>query len=150
MNKIMIKETVKIVKKNGIYHLLDNNSKVRKFKPWLGDLLSFLYDRIMEKSIFPKKFNGSIIKHFQILKIEFENIHNMNILEFATGSGNSLEFLNNDNIYTGIDISTGLLHIVGMDNAWYWNYILSNRSNYRGKDRTTFNESSKISIKNST
>jgi hypothetical protein len=111
MNKLMIKETDNIVKKNGIYHLLGDNNKIRKYKPWLGDLFSFFYDRIMEKSIFPKKFNGSIDKHFQILKTEFENIHNKNILEFATGSGNSIEFLNNDNIYTGIDISLGLLQL---------------------------------------
>ena len=65
----------------------------------------------MEKSIFPKKFDGSINKHYQILKKELNNVHHKKILEFATGSGNAVEFLNNDNLYAGVDISAGLLHI---------------------------------------
>ena len=63
----------------------------------------------MEKSIFPKTFFGSISKHYEILYNEFRDIHNKNILELASGSGDAVKFLNNDNIYTGVDISTGLL-----------------------------------------
>lgn len=107
--KNKLKKTVSVIKKKKIYYLTDNNNKLKKFKPWLGDIFSFLYDRIMEKSIFPKKFGGDINKHFELLKKEFKNIHNKNILEIATGSGNAVFFLNNDNQYTGIDISPGLL-----------------------------------------
>lgn len=106
-----LKDSIKIKQKDKIYYLLDENRKIRKYKPWLGDMFSFLYDRIMSKSIFPKKFNGSIQKHFEILKSELRNIHNKNILEIATGSGNAIKFLNNDNLYTGTDISSGLLRI---------------------------------------
>ncbi len=95
--------------KNHIYYLLDKNGKIMKFKPWLGDLFSFLYDRIMEKSIFPNKFNGDISKHLEILQKEFKDIHHKKILEIATGSGNAAFFLNQTNDYTGIDISRGLL-----------------------------------------
>jgi SAM-dependent methyltransferase len=104
-----IQESIKIIQKNKIYYILDDNGKVKKFKPWLGDMFSFLYDRIMEKSIFPKKFKGSMAKHFDILKKEYQNIHGKNLLEIATGSGYAAYLLNSDNSYTGIDISSGLL-----------------------------------------
>lgn len=106
-----IKESVIIVKRKGIFYLLDNNNRIKKFKPWLGDIFSFLYDKIMEKSIFPKKFFGTISKHYEILNNELKDIHNKNILELACGSGDAVKFLNSDNIYTGIDISKGLLRI---------------------------------------
>ena len=105
-----IKESVNVIRVKGIYHLLDENNKTKRFKPWLGDIFSFLYDRIMEKSIFPKKFFGSINKHYEILANELGDIHNKNILELAAGSGDAVRFLNNNNSYTGIDISKGLLH----------------------------------------
>jgi SAM-dependent methyltransferase len=106
-----IKESVRITSTRGIHYLAGENNKIKKFKPWLGDLFSFMYDRIMEKSVFPKKFSGSISKHYEILIKEFKDFHNKNILELATGSGNAVMFLNNDNIYTGVDISKGLLQI---------------------------------------
>ena len=109
MNSVKLKESVKAKKINNIYFLLDGNNKIRKYKPWLGDLFSFMYDRIMEKSVFPKKFGGSIKKHFEILKKEFENIVDKEIIDIAAGSGNAVNFLNRHNKYTGSDISTGLI-----------------------------------------
>ena len=103
------KETLKVFQRDGIYFVLDNQGKIKKFKPWLGDLFAFAYDSIMQKSIFPKKFKGSISKHFELLKKEYETIQNKNILEIASGSGFSSELLNINNSYTGIDISVGLL-----------------------------------------
>lgn len=111
MESINIKESVKIRRKNGICYLLDSNAKVIKNKAWLGDIFSFLYDRIMEKSVFPKKFNASIDKHYRILNNEFANIHNFRVIEFATGSGDAVKYLHNDNLYGGVDISPGLLRM---------------------------------------
>ena len=88
-----IKESFKVIQKNNIYYVLDDNGKVKKYKPWLGDMFSFLYDRIMEKSIFPKKFKGSISKHFDILKNEYQDFHGKVLLEIATGSGFSSKLL---------------------------------------------------------
>jgi SAM-dependent methyltransferase len=105
-----LNESIKIIMKNNIYYVLDDRGKIIKFKPWLGDIFSFLYDRIMEKSIFPQKFKGSIEKHCDILKEQYLNIHNMNLLEIAAGSGSAAYLLNNDNSYTGIDISSRLLY----------------------------------------
>ncbi len=65
----------------------------------------------MEKSIFPKKFSGSIKEHHKILQKELIHFQNKNIIEIATGSGDAVKYLNNNNIYTGIDISPGLLNI---------------------------------------
>jgi ubiquinone/menaquinone biosynthesis C-methylase UbiE len=109
MNQEKLKIPLTAKKKNQIFYLMDNHSKVRKYKPWLGDMFSFLYDRIMEKSVFPKKFNGSIERHYEILKDALKEIRGKEVLEIATGSGSAVHFLNKDNYYTGIDISPGLL-----------------------------------------
>ena len=109
MNKKGNKKEFSTIKKKRINYLINKNGKIKKFKPWLGDIFSFLYDKIMDKSIFPKLFNGNIHKHFEILQKEFKDIHNLNIIEIATGSGTLSEFLPNDNKYVGIDISKGLL-----------------------------------------
>ncbi len=104
-----IKGSAEVVLKDGLYYLLDEKGKIRKFKPWLGDIFAFAYDPIMRKSVFPKKFKGSFSNHREILKGEYQSINNKRILEIATGSGFSSEVLNSDNSYTGIDISAGLL-----------------------------------------
>jgi len=104
-----LKESINIVEKKNLYRLQSDDNEIIKFKPWLGDLFSCFYDRIMGKSIFPKKFKANIQYHFEILKNEFNDIHNKDILEIATGTGNSAYFLNNDINYYGIDISKGLL-----------------------------------------
>ncbi|MFA4921831.1 MAG: class I SAM-dependent methyltransferase [Candidatus Neomarinimicrobiota bacterium] len=120
MDKIKIKDSVKISNKNGINYLLDDNNKLIKNKPWLGDLFSFLYDWIMKKSVFPKKLNASIEEHYKILRKIFEDISDKTIIEFATGSGDAINFLNNNNIYAGIDISSGLLRIAKKKFDQYW------------------------------
>ena len=107
---VMIKNEIVTVEKQGINYLIKNGSK-EKFKPWLGDIFSFLYDSIMSKSVFPKKLEASIEKHTLFLKNEYVNIHNCNVLELGTGSGNLTQILPRDNRYTGIDISRGLLRI---------------------------------------
>ncbi|MBN1184006.1 MAG: class I SAM-dependent methyltransferase [Bacteroidales bacterium] len=103
------KETIKVIRKDGINFILDDKGRIKKFKPWLGDLFAFAYDSIIQKSIFPKKFKGSIAKHFELLKKEYQTIQNKNVLEIATGSGFSSELLNTNISYTGIDISAGLI-----------------------------------------
>jgi len=102
-------ESLNIIRKNKLFYILDNNGKIKKFKPWLGDIFSILYDPIMRKSIFPKKFKGNIVKHFEILKQQYGEIKGKQVLEIATGSGSTAYLLNNDNSYTGVDISKGLL-----------------------------------------
>lgn len=106
----MIKEEYEEIKRDSIIYLKKDNNLL-KHKPWLGDLLSAFYDPIMEKSIFPKKFDASITGHKQFLKDCYSNIHNLNVLELAAGSGDIAQLLPDDNDYTGIDISRGLLKI---------------------------------------
>jgi ubiquinone/menaquinone biosynthesis C-methylase UbiE len=100
--------TIEIVEKNGLQYVIQPGKK-KNVKPWLGDLFSIFYDRIMEKSIFPKKFQGDINEHFDILESELHALKNYRILELGTGSGNAIQFLNRQNYYTGIDVSPGLL-----------------------------------------
>ena len=105
----MLKNGIKTIKKRGLYYLAQDGNRRLKYKPWLGDAFSFLYDRIMEKSIFPKKFGGDINLHYKILSEELKGVHKKRVLELASGSGSAVHFLPNDNIYTGTDISPGLL-----------------------------------------
>ena len=48
-------------------------------------------------------------KHYEILSQELKSVHGKRVLELATGSGSAVNFLPNDNQYTGTDISPGLL-----------------------------------------
>jgi len=105
----MQKNGITIINKRGLYYSLDDRGKPLKFKPWLGDAFSFLYDFIMKNSIFPKKFVGDMNRHYEILSNELKEVHGRHVLELAAGSGSAVNFLPNDNRYTGTDISPGLL-----------------------------------------
>ena len=106
----MIKKELLFVKKHNISYQVKNGKKLRH-PPWIGNLLSLQYDKIMEKDIFPKKFMADIQKHFIFLKEEYSDLNNLEILEIACGSGSSADTLPPENSYTGIDISQGLLRI---------------------------------------
>jgi ubiquinone/menaquinone biosynthesis C-methylase UbiE len=109
--KNMLKNGIRIIRKKDLYYIVKSEHKVKRFKPWLGDSFSFLYDFIMKNSIFPKKFGGDISKHHKLLSQELKGIHGKRVLELATGSGSAVNFLPNDNQYSGTDISPGLLRI---------------------------------------
>lgn len=105
----MLKNGIKVTNKKELHYIVKDSGKVLKFKPWLGEAFSFLYDFFMEKSIFPKKFDGDIDLHYEILRKELKNEHKKCVIELATGTGSAVNFLANDNQYTGTDISPGLL-----------------------------------------
>jgi SAM-dependent methyltransferase len=105
----MLKSGSRVIKKKNLFYIAENDNSVKRFKPWLGDSFSFLYDFIMKSSIFPKKFGGDMNKHYEILSQELKDVHGKRVLELATGSGSAVNFLGNDNQYTGTDISPGLL-----------------------------------------
>ncbi|MBA2864326.1 class I SAM-dependent methyltransferase [Methanococcus maripaludis] len=106
----MFKNEDDVLENNGIYHIY-KNGKPKKYKSWLLGAFSFLYDPIMNKSVFPKTLGASMEKHELFLKNELKFTHNKEILELGTGSGNLSQILPNDNQYSGIDISEGLLKI---------------------------------------
>jgi len=105
----VLKSDIRVIKRKGLYYVAKSENGVKRFKPWLGDSFSFLYDFIMKNSIFPKKFGGDMSKHYEILGQELKDIHRKRVLELATGSGSAINFLGSDNQYTGTDISPGLL-----------------------------------------
>ena len=105
----ILKNEINVIKKKGLHYILEEGGNPVKFKPWLGDAFSFLYDFIMKNSIFPKKFGGDIKRHYEILSKVMQGVHEKRVLELATGSGSAVNFLPNDNQYTGTDISPGLL-----------------------------------------
>ena len=104
-----LKSDIQIAKKGRLCYIVENGNRLMRFRPWLGDSISFLYDFIMNNSIFPKKFGGDIQKHYFTLNEELAGFHGRQILELGTGSGSAVHFLNIDNQYTGTDVSPGLL-----------------------------------------
>jgi SAM-dependent methyltransferase len=105
----MLKQGAQVINKKGLNYVIGTDGKPLRFQPWLGDFTSFLYDLIMRKSIFPKKLGSDMAKHHDILRQELEGIHGKHVLELAAGSGSAVNFLKNDNRYTGTDVSPGLL-----------------------------------------
>lgn len=104
----MLKEEVRIVKKHGLNHVSFGGSRISNV-PWAGNFVALLYDSIMLRSIFPKKFGASFEKHLQFLKRELGGVHESAILEVATGTGNLAEVIPCDNSFFGTDISVALL-----------------------------------------
>jgi SAM-dependent methyltransferase len=104
-----IKPDLQIIKQGNLCYLADNKNRLTRFTPWLGDSFSFLYDVIMSRSVFPRKFGGDIQKHYDTLAQALADVQGMRVLELGTGSGSAVHFLNKDNPYTGVDVSPGLL-----------------------------------------
>lgn len=104
-----LKPDIQIIKKGELCYTVESGNRLIRFKPWLGDSFSFLYDFIMSNYVFPKKFGGDIQKHYNTLTQQLAGIHGRPILELGTGSGSAVHFLNSDNHYTGTDVSPGLL-----------------------------------------
>jgi len=105
----MLKTEIRVKKKGGLYYIVDDQTGIRQCKPWLGDAFAFLYDFIMQRSIFPKKFGGDMALHYETLGHELQGVQGKRVLELATGSGSAVHFLPPDNRYAGTDISPGLL-----------------------------------------
>ena len=105
----MLRDGIQVINKKGLHYIVDDGVKLQTSKPWLGDAFSFLYDIIMQRSIFPKKFGGDMGLHYQILRKTLQDEHAKRVLELATGTGSAVNFLPNRNRYTGTDISPGLL-----------------------------------------
>jgi len=104
-----IKPGIQTIKRGELHYLADNGNQLTRFTPWLGDSFSFLYDYIMSRSVFPRKFGGDIQKHYNTLTRELAEVQGNCVLELGTGSGSAVHFLNKDNDYTGVDVSPGLL-----------------------------------------
>lgn len=110
-SQIKLKPDIKLVQKKHIFYELNSNGKPKSYKSWLGDYFAFLYDGIMKKSIFPKKFGSSQDLHNKILRDELKDLRGKSVLELGAGSGAAIEWLDTSNAYAGIDVSPGLLKI---------------------------------------
>jgi len=109
LNLSLLRQDIETTSRHGLIYTRNPDGKPRTFTPWLGDLFSFLYDPIMEKSIFPKKFGADMSLHYEVLRSALKDTHNLSVLELASGTGCAVNFLPPDNNYVGIDISPGLL-----------------------------------------
>lgn len=105
----MLKNGIRVTRSNGLHFVVGADGRPVRFKPWLGDSFAFLYDLIMERSIFPRKLAADMTMHCEMLRQELNGVHGKRVLELATGSGSAIGFLGNDNTYIGTDISPGLL-----------------------------------------
>jgi ubiquinone/menaquinone biosynthesis C-methylase UbiE len=104
-----LKPDTRVMKKGALCYVVESGNRLMRFRPWLADSFSFLYDFIMSTSVFPRKFGGDIQEHYDTLTQQLAGIHGRQILELGTGSGSAVHFLSTDNRYTGTDVSPGLL-----------------------------------------
>ena len=107
----LLREGFRVIEKKGIKYVADENGMPLYSKPWIGNIISFLYDFLMKKVVFPGNLNADYDKHEEIIKTMLKDIENKRILELATGSGYTAELLSPVNDYIGTDISPGLLKI---------------------------------------
>ncbi len=104
-----IKTNRPMTQKDGIWYETDARGRRVKKERWLGDLFAFLYDRIMEKNIFPKKFSSDVEAHHRIMREALASLNGEAVLELGTGSGVAVRWLDPAVDYTGVDVSPGLL-----------------------------------------
>jgi ubiquinone/menaquinone biosynthesis C-methylase UbiE len=118
-----LKEDIRTTPKHGLNYIQGNDGRPLRFKPWLGDAFSPLYDAIMRRSIFPKKFGSSMDVHHEILARALAEVQGRLVLEIGTGSGSAVRFLSNSNRYVGTDVSAGLLRqaVYGFRDAGFEN-----------------------------
>lgn len=109
MTETMLQPDVSTTQKGSVHYLIGEDGKPRRYKAWLGDWLAFMYDWIMERSVFPKKLGADMERHFQALQKLLNNVHGRRVLDLAAGSGSIVRCLPPDNQYCGTDISPGLL-----------------------------------------
>jgi hypothetical protein len=81
----MLKKGTKVINRKGLNYVIGPDGRPLRYKPWIGDSFSFLYDFIMRKSIFPKKFGGDMAEHHDILRQELKGVQGSRVLELATG-----------------------------------------------------------------
>ena len=65
----MLKNGVKVIKKNELHYIVKDEGRILKFSPWLGNVFSLFYDFIMKNSGFLKKFGADIDKHYSRMEI---------------------------------------------------------------------------------
>ncbi|MBI9049914.1 MAG: class I SAM-dependent methyltransferase [Anaerolineaceae bacterium] len=107
-----LKPEISVVNRNGLQYI-KKQGKLIQYNPWLGNHFGFIYDTMMKHEVFPKTFGGSIEKHYSILNRLLSDVHQQHVLELATGTGSVIQFLANDNQYTGVDVSPDLLKRAG-------------------------------------
>ncbi len=104
-----LKPGIDVVTRQGLHYVVEDGGGVKQARPWLGDCFSFLYDFSMRRSVFPRMLGADIHKHAEILGQVLADVHGKRVLELGTGSGSAVHFLSNDNLFTGTDVSPGLL-----------------------------------------
>jgi SAM-dependent methyltransferase len=106
---VKVKPDTHIVFRGQLGFIMESEHQLRRFKPWLGDAFSFIYDRVMTNSVFPKKFGADVGRHYEILSSELADMRDKPTLEVGTGTGSAVHFLDPSNQYAGVDVSPGLL-----------------------------------------
>jgi len=46
----MLRDGIRVIKKKNLCYIAESENSAKRFKPWLGDSFSFLYDFIMKSS----------------------------------------------------------------------------------------------------
>ena len=100
-----------LIQLDGLYYQRGEDTQPYVGKPWLSNLWSRLYDAIMERWIFPHKFNGLASTHNRYMAEILAETNKNRVLEIGTGSGVASNWLDKTSSYRGVDISPALLKI---------------------------------------
>ncbi len=73
------------------------------------DSASQIYDLFLNRIFIPITTQTGAQKHYRILSGMLCEIHNQYILDLACGTGNIIDHLPPDNIYTGLDLSEKMI-----------------------------------------
>ena len=89
---ISMKPDIRIVWKGQLGFIKESGRQLRRFKPSLGDAFSFLYDRIMTSSVFPKKSGADVGRHYELLSSELSDMRDKPTLEVGTGTAKEAQY----------------------------------------------------------
>ncbi len=110
-NGFALKAGLRQVERRGVRYLLDAEGKPLNCKPWVVDLMPFIYDKAMEASVFPRKFGADLERHFGILRVMTQGLVTARVIDVAAGSGSAVRYLPATCRYAGVDVSPGLLRL---------------------------------------
>jgi SAM-dependent methyltransferase len=106
---MVLKEGLRELQRGSLTYIADDEGRKRRYRPWIGGSLAFLYDVSMKQHVFRRQLGTTMARHEAVLHELLAGMHGRRVLELAAGTGNIASFLPPSNAYTGTDISPGLL-----------------------------------------
>lgn len=110
-NDFPLKDGLRQTERKGVKYVLDAEGRTLTCKPWLVDVVPFIYDRVMEAVVLPRKLGADLARHFGILREMTHGLVTARVIDVAAGSGSAVRYLPAVCRYAGVDVSPGLLRL---------------------------------------